>query len=132
MISDTQKNLQAARDVITPPRSWIAGYRKLHVGPNVVAHCALGSLDEVHKDIPFYYADSGCPEVQVLAEAIPADFVSRHEKFPLWAAHRVAEYNNAHDQDTVLAWFDRAIERQRLIDAMAEVPAAPEKVLEKA
>lgn len=117
---DVVRNLEKAREVITPPEKWCVGSRHSSAG----AHCALGAI-EVAAQTGRYHADNCTPPVVALAAAIPAD-----EREAIKAArlkdgrnghvpgvndntYLVAVYNNTSDHKTVLEWFDRAIQLQR-------------------
>ena len=116
------KNLQKAREIITPPDRWIRWSRWESHEDGGHAHCALGALEAARTGKEYDMVHSCTPEVVALALVITDDEwdkVCKHPKnngewgkaSPLDA--RVAGYNNLNDHKSVLALFDRAIEIQK-------------------
>lgn len=105
--------LQAARALITPPEKWNQGSQIQMEEDGEVSHCAYGALNAIQQgrlDVPVVAA------VKLLHATIPQGTVildkwGHSMNGSSWDdACRVCAHNNANDHDTVLAWFDRAIE----------------------
>jgi hypothetical protein len=125
---DTLSVLLRARAAISSPKKWCIGYRHDGYG----RHCALGAI-EVALETEFTTFDvEESPAVLALDLSIPADrrfvpHIYASGRSPSCATERVARYNNRSDHKTVLAWFDRAIENTRTVNALAELPTAAEQ-----
>ncbi len=111
-----------ARGNISTPEKWCKGQRQNMSG----AYCALGAVDAVVGESDEH------PVVVLLAAALtPEDKAKEPPRFygtygkEGEPAGTVAKFNNATDHASVLSMFDRAIERQRLIDGMQETALAP-------
>jgi hypothetical protein len=123
-MSKTLRNLQVARKRITSPGGWCQGVRWLCQGvhKNRWANCALGAIEFSTGVERYSLVES--PEVDALVAAIPAAWCGKLARWVTCPTHKVAMYNNANDHKTVLAWFDRAIARQKQVDEMLVVEAA--------
>lgn len=102
--------LEAARQVIATPGSWCQWYRDNHRG----AHCALGALDMV-----LHNCCDDHPVVELLAATLTKKEKrqargSRGASSYMGKAGFVAQFNNTSEHHEVLAFFDRAIERQAM------------------
>lgn len=114
---DVLRNLEKAREIITPKDKWCTGLRWRMREDGEYAHCALGAIEAAIGGIEQKnLADCCTPEVVALVAAIPPAEKATTAKS--WgvnisnAAH-VATYNNRSNHQTILTWFDRAIELQR-------------------
>lgn len=111
------KSLEGGLSLIEKPGGWIRD--RLNNGWG--GYCALGCLYEAVG----YNLDVNChPAIIALDAAIPADdrYVEYTYPRPVLGPatlspdkrfHRIASYNNRHDQETVVAWFKKAIRMQR-------------------
>lgn len=104
---DPVEILTKARQLITPSKKWTKYIRKTcgwENGKYTFSYCALGALDAVRGEIE-NRKELIAPEIEALAKTINVP-PTRADTLP-WI---VADFNNNHDHDEVLAWFDRAIE----------------------
>ncbi len=109
--------LVAARAAITAPENWCT-----QVLSADEAFCARGALHLAISGDPWKEEDDH-PAVLALQQALPAKYRSRHEQMffdsgrsDLIPVHRLGMYNNTHTHAEVLALFDRAIARQRVLE----------------
>jgi hypothetical protein len=123
-MSKTLRNLQVAREQITPPSGWCQELRWLwRDTPQRWANCALGAIEFSLGVKKYSLIES--PEVDALVATIPAAWSKKNLiRVSTLPTHKVAMYNNANDHKTVLAWFDQAIARQKQVDEMLVVEAA--------
>jgi len=111
---DVVKNLEKAREIITPREKWIVGNRWRELKEGGYAHCALGAIEMAKGGISHKNSAKNCdPEVVALAAAIPANEKAKALQVTGVHAAQVAHYNNRIDHETVLKWFDKAIQLQR-------------------
>jgi len=110
----------AARMIIATPEHWCRHIRKRND-----AYCALGAFDAVG------VSPEKHPAVEVLESALTEaeravalqrlkDVFNNSSPAP---CSIVAQFNNTHTHAEVIAAFDRAIERCRTVDQLAEAPA---------
>jgi hypothetical protein len=138
----TLEILEKARAAIADEGRWCVGNQLRPDG----RRCALGAVHtglghtETHSRYysSFIFTDGNMPIFnaicQLLADAIPdenhlCDPVNGG--FDTRGAGAIARYNNTHTHAEVLAWFDRAIARQRTLESLlasAHPPAEAEKL----
>ena len=120
MANITLDQLIRARALIEDEAFWIQGLREDGFG---LAHCAFGALNYIISEDKRSDVDASHPTLIALllvirqtAKDIPKEIVEDHAPFNLmW-------FNDNHSHTEVLALFDRAIERQRLIDDLKAAP----------
>lgn len=115
---DTIKILQKARDFLAQPDRWCAYMREDSCGRS----CAMGGLARAMGKNPSsnISENEDChPAVLALVATIPSKAKAQakaHWKDIPWKGRKVpmvTHYNNTTDQQTVVAWFDRAIANLR-------------------
>lgn len=123
---NTLETLIAARALIAEPEGWTQGalarrrdgFGTSFDGADVVAVCANGAICRV-SDFRTYGGGVWLAAVEVLVANILADEMPEGD-FP---SQVLARFNDRRSHTEVLALFDRAIERQRTIDALTSVPS---------
>lgn len=117
-----------ARNLLARPYGFVRGRRatREHRVESGYAHCALGAIEAADGVTSSFDADECTPAVVALDAVIPSDVKEKMKvkdgvvdmdngtagPYPRRIG-RIAAYNNTTDQETVVAWFDRAIEVQR-------------------
>jgi len=129
-ISETTKNLIAAREVIKKPENWTisqlarsrAGAGMSHDLQNAYSFCARGALLKVkgvmNADDNFYWVYSIIEEDMMLFRAI--NNVSQVKLDDLSGPYNPGGYNNSHSHENVLAMFDKAIALSIMEDQKAD------------
>jgi hypothetical protein len=132
----TLQNLIASRNAIASPDNWTRFSRRSINRLGQPSYCALGAVDVGAKTNA-----ENAPETEVLYQCLlPAEKerglnalqnlfrTTKRGVYPHCSV--VAQFNNASEHHEVLALFDRAVERQRMIDEMQEpVTVSAEKEL---
>jgi len=139
-VSEVLEILQKARAVITPPEKWCRHSRASAGRDGIVAHCALGAIDVAINGYSMYGINEH-PAIAALSATLTADEVaqaraamSKHAYYGMGEfdrgdhSWRTAWFNNSTDHKTVLAWFDRAIESQKIIDGLKIAPKTEAEV----
>lgn len=119
------KYLEDARDLLAQPGGYIKGYFENNRG----GYCALGALSKAASNlkdrIPYYITDTCSPAILSLEAHIPAETKKAmatpgyrdhyHRTAVQTSSSRVVAHNNADSstQESVVAWFDRAIATER-------------------
>jgi hypothetical protein len=132
------KTLIDARAKITERENWLIGIR---VAPNIngtYAYCALGAIEAAlgvtRSPLDLWHEDY-IATCRILAATIENEIdenihhcVKRFygNNHVLIDENLIAEYNNRHSHKEVLAWFDRAIASQRLIEGLITIEPARE------
>lgn len=132
---NTLDTLIAGRAAIASPENWTRHIRKISRGDGF-AYCALGALDHAlgHDcDRP----RNSSPAIDALALSLTPSQVQETnvhctriwgEDTKLDGPGLVAQFNNSHSHEEVLAVFDRAIQRQREIEDMKMAQREVERV----
>lgn len=127
MTNEVAHRLSKARQLITPPEKWNQG-SQITKKDDGFSHCALGALNFVDVDLEsktaFLDGASNCNLqlywgcVNALAAEVPPDIevtyageVVKRLRDTVHLSTLVAGYNNMSSHETVLAWFDQAIEK---------------------
>lgn len=134
---NTLEILTGARAAIAEERHWRQGIRKDWASDGRWAFCALGAIDEAlnGKDADYHPATAVLFECLTSAERERAYGVlhRRWGHMPDMLSQRkhwvVVQFNNSSTHAEVLAAFDRAIERQRMIDGLGVAAVERELVL---
>lgn len=112
--------LSSARDLLAQPKGYLKGRRQDGEG----GYCALGAIDQAMANRAQDGMRGECGlAIVALDDAIPAGTKQQHLDgiirdpynchSPQHRQSRIACYNNTTDQQTVVEWFDRAIQIQR-------------------
>jgi hypothetical protein len=116
---NTLEVLIASRAVIANEANWCKYIRDNSLG----AHCALGAIDAVLGVVKS--ADYHPATIALATAMTPAEIKIAHKPVGLQCqppeirfALGLAQFNNGTTHDQVLALWDRAIERQKLIEEM--------------
>jgi len=102
------ENLEKARDLIARPGGYAKHVRKTPRKEGGYAHCALGALDAVRGILGANNLELCDPHILALHAAVPQGLKGSHD--PRWD---IVNHNNLTDQQTVVSWFQRAIDMQR-------------------
>jgi hypothetical protein len=123
--------LLAARAAIAAPENWCTGRFATGQG----AFCARGAIQLAVFGDPLR-GTLNHPVLEAVFFSLPAGYLTEYEKYITldnMQAARVAAYNNTHTHAEVLALFDRAIARQRVLEdrtLAAPLPEPPRSVHE--
>jgi hypothetical protein len=102
--SDVLSVLTKARALIARPENWCVDFFIEHHG-STTAYCARGAIFTALNFNEYEYDKSSCedkPYCEELIKALPA---------PWNKTFMVADYNNTHTHEEVLAMFDKTIAR---------------------
>jgi hypothetical protein len=121
----TSEELQAARDIISDPEYWCQAARRIVRGDHF-AYCAFGALEVAHN-----YRDHSLvakkilPAMDALAAVAISDVVKYDGHIAVNVKNavgnpflRVSGFNDSHTHAEVLAWFDKAIARQKHLEEL--------------
>jgi hypothetical protein len=114
----TLDDLVAARALIAKPDTWCIGRLFGSEPTGLVSYCAIGAINKAVTGSPIGMVFSDHGAAAAVLAALPPAF--GHD------LPKLAIFNNTHTHTEVLALFDRAIERQRLIEQMGEASATKE------
>ena len=107
--------LVAARAAIAAPENWCRNcvlIKDMHTG--VESYCAWGAVNMAVYGSASAGSLLDMPSMEQLFWALPDDSEGKREGFDARAG--VIRYNNTHTHAEVLALFDRAIARQRVLE----------------
>jgi hypothetical protein len=122
-----------ARAKITQRENWLIGIRAAPNMNGTYAYCALGALEAAlgltRSNLDLWHEEY-IDTCRVLATTIENEIDERihhcvkrfyGNNHILIYENLIAEYNNRHTHKEVLAWFDRAIASQRLIEGLITI-----------